>query len=247
MALYSRYIACIDSIIDNDSFYNFKRNPDFQYMTEHPPVQTIINMAIGQYELIKKLNVNMQDVKNFCTKNDSLGNPYLFKFSDDLIASCGSIRYVTHSILAIKHFMKFSNKLDIVEIGGGYGGLAMAMRFFAPIFGLDVNNYTIIDIPKVLEFQKKYLEKMDYNSIKFVDADTYGKNLDDNLFLISNYAFSEIEEYHRKYYEKYLFPKVTHGYILWNNIPLYDFGFKYEAIPEDQITCASEGNFHVTF
>ena len=57
-----------------------------------------------------------------------------------------------------------------------------------------------------------------------------------NLFLISNYSFSEIESEHQKGYIKYLFPKVSHGFIIWNHIALYDFGFKVTIEDEYPLT-----------
>jgi len=215
-------------------------------MLEHPSISQYL-MALGQLNLVKKLGVNLDDVKEFASKNDSVGGPELCTIEEGFMCSCASMRYTAHSILAIRHFLQFSNEIDIVEVGGGYGGLALAFHFFAPKMGLTIKSYTIVDLPSPVKLQAKYLEKMGVTNIGFSDAATYGSELPDGLFLVSNYAFSEFSEKIRTCYEKVLFPKLRHGYMLWNNTPLYDFGFEYKATPEAEITIATEGNFHVTF
>ena len=45
------------------------------------------------------------------------------------------------------------------------------------------------------------------------------------MFLISNYCFSEIPGNLQKEYIAKLFPKVSHGFMAWNHIPVYNFGF----------------------
>jgi hypothetical protein len=53
-----------------------------------------------------------------------------------------------------------------------------------------------------------------------------------NYFFVSTYSFSEIcAEFQIKYIET-LFPKIIHGFVAWNNIPTYDFGFSFSEEPE---------------
>jgi hypothetical protein len=241
--LYKKYTDCIDT----PDFDSFKINPSYSYMLEHDadPRQCFISEA----HINVALNtVTIDDIKEFCAMNDSVGSPELCQFSHGITSSCGSLRYVGHSILILTHFSKFSNEIDIVEIGGGYGGLAAAMYFFAPKMNMKVNSYAIIDLPSPLKLQAKYLEKLGVTGVKFSDAYLYGNDLKDNLFLISNYAFSELSEGMRKSYEGILFPKVRHGYIIWNYIPVYNFGFEYEEISEKDVTGApNELSSHVKF
>jgi hypothetical protein len=222
-------------------------NPDYSYMLEHAPDPRQCFIAEAHMRVALE-TVTLEDIKEFCTLNDSVGGPELCEFSQGVTTSCGSLRYVGHAILILNHFSKFSNKIDVVEIGGGYGGLAAAVYFFAPKLNMKVNSYTIIDLPSPLKLQAKYLEKLGVTGVEFSDAFLYGRDLRDNLFLISNYAFSELSESMRKSYEAILFPKVRHGYIIWNYIPVYNFGFEYEEISEKDVTGApNETSSHVKF
>ena len=223
--LYKKYTDCIDRIIDTPDFDRFKVNPDYSYMLEHTPDA---GMCLHSEEHLRVAleTVTLDDIKEFCALNDSVGGPQLCEFSHDITTSCGSLRYVGHSIMILNHFSKFSNEIDVVEIGGGYGGLAAAIYFFAPKLNMKVNSYTIVDLTSPLKLQAKYLAKLGMTDVEFSDASLYGRDLRDNLFLISNYAFSELSMNMRKSYEDVLFPKVRHGYIIWNYIPVYNFGFE---------------------
>jgi len=57
-----------------------------------------------------------------------------------------------------------------------------------------------------------------------------------NLFLVSNYCFSEIGNKNQKMYIATLFPNVVHGFIVWNSIPVYNFGFNMEIEDENPNT-----------
>jgi hypothetical protein len=66
-----------------------------------------------------------------------------------------------------------------------------------------------------------------------------------NLFLVSCYSFSEIpREYQTKYIEN-LFPKIKHGFITWNNIPVYNFGFVVDV--EEEVPKTGKVNKYVRF
>jgi hypothetical protein len=60
----------------------------------------------------------------------------------------------------------------------------------------------------------------------FSPSTLFGSNIQkDNLFLISNFCFSELPEEYRNQYIYNLFPKVANGFMAWNMIPVYNFGF----------------------
>ena len=119
------------------------------------------------------------------------------------------------------------NDLKLVELGGGYGGLCLCLNLFAET----KLNYTIIDLKYVGELQKKYLE-MNNTSVNCLEP--YGESLEGNdYFLISNYCFAEIDLSHQIQYIKLLFPKVSYGFITWNEfLDPYDFGFDCNIIDE---------------
>jgi hypothetical protein len=141
--------------------------------------------------------------------------------------------------------------MDFVEIGGGYGGLALAIDYLAKKYGIleSVKSYTIIDLSAPNKLQEEVLDQYTLSfPVKFVDAATYGKDIStQNTFLISNYAFSSFSEAIRKGYQTELFSKVSHGFMAWNFIKTYDFGFELRVEDEVPLTGPAETNRYVYF
>jgi hypothetical protein len=123
---------------------------------------------------------------------------------------------------------------DIIEVGGGYGGLCLSLHFFAPKYGVHIKSYRVCDLTPILRLQEKYLSTVNSSlTVDFVDASTFGASIPSvNMFLVSNYCFSEISMENQELYRQRLFPKVAHGFIAWNNIPVYDFGFTTQVEAE---------------
>lgn len=117
-------------------------------------------------------------------------------------------------------------KINLIEIGAGYGGLALAISHFCKNFGINIESYDIIDLDVISQLQKMYLSNFDLNfPINVHDAALFGSDLNlDKYFLISNYCFSEIDKKLQEKYIEILFQKVNHGFFVWNAIPLYDIG-----------------------
>lgn len=230
---YSKYEDCISEYLENNSLDNFKRNPEYTYMLEH------VNRNQGQeyLELIRKTDITQQEILDFSSKNDSVGNPIKETFGD-FSCSPSSLRYIYQAYLIISHLKTFNKSVDIVEVGGGYGGLCLALCFFANKYSVNIESYTIIDLPVVIKFQQLYLSTFSLKvPIDFIESTTYGSTISkSNLFLISNYCFSEISMEYQKKYIEHLFPKISHGFFSWNGIPVYDFGFKYSEEEENPKT-----------
>lgn len=220
---YHTYYSFVESLLVSKDLSFFKSAPEYRGMLEH------VDSEIGQQYLnhIEAAGISMDMVKDFCSLNDSVGGPHKHGYSIGEI-SPSSLRYILHAHLILRHFKEKSGgePIDIVEVGGGYGGLALAISFFARTYDVKIRSYTIIDLPSITEFQKLYLERFPIPfPVNFFPSTTFGSHIEqDGLYLISNYCFSELSEGLRNRYQDALFPKVAHGFMTWNHIPLYDFG-----------------------
>ena len=126
------------------------------------------------------------------------------------------------------------NNIDIIEIGGGYGGLCFYMYNIAPLFNITINTYSIFDLNMPLKLQKKYLEALNILNVNYLELDNIS-NLNKNSFLISNYAFSEISlELQKKYTDMVLNPYVSFGFLAWNFIDVYNFIDNKKITVEDE-------------
>jgi hypothetical protein len=219
--MYQGYLNYINNINVNDILnINFKSNKNYNGILEH--------VSYEQGEKYLKLieneftNIKQDDVIFFVKRNDKYGCPNIDNFTcrDGTIISCSptSLRYVYHSLIILEHY-KNTNLNSIVEIGCGYGGLFLAICYFSKLLNIKVDNYYMIDFPEVCNLIDNYLKvNGDFVNINYSlhSCHEYGKNITErDLFLISNYCFTEISDENRKNYINNLFEKVKNGFFVW--------------------------------
>ena len=116
----------------------------------------------------------------------------------------------------------------IIEIGGGYGGLAKLLS--------DVTqpaSYTIVDIPQALLLQSKYLGSfLDGNHFVFLDfimnaTQSMGQLRAEYDLCISTNAFTELHHDIRAFYFHHIISRCTSGFIFdtcWD-VPVYSLSY----------------------
>jgi hypothetical protein len=202
----------------------------YNAILEHVNVQ----QGIQYLDIIQsRTSISEKDIIAFCTLNDKVGSPqkhtFILKSGETCVASPTSLRYIFHAFLILNYFTSCTKEesINIVEVGGGYGGLCLALSFFSTYFSIKIQSYSIIDLIDITQLQQKYLSKftLEY-PVSFHDSALFGSDIQssDNTYLISNYCFSEIEKSLQEKYIQSLFPNVKHGFMAWNFIPVYDFG-----------------------
>ncbi len=245
-SLYNTYTDYVNNILKKNDLTNFKNDTRYTYMLEH------VSKEYGeQYlKLIKEnFKVSDADIIDFSSINDAIGNPKKYNYLG-VNMSPTSLRYFFQAMLILKYFeSKGHNDIRIVEIGGGYGGLCLAINYCSKYFSsFKINEYNIIDLEAPTRLQRYYLSchKLSY-PLKTHVGDTFGSEVEagDDLFMISNYCFSEINKLLQEKYISILFPKVKHGFITWNMIPVYNFG--KECSIEEEYPKTGQYNFYIRF
>jgi hypothetical protein len=245
--MYDSYCKFIEECLAKGDISYFRSTGDYTGILEHVSYKQGYDYLQC---LLKNTKLTFGDVSEFCSLNDKVGGPKIFSYPR-VRAAPTSLRYLYHAHLALTHFITFGKPMDFVEVGGGYGGLALAVDYLAKKYGIleSVKSYTIIDLTAPSKLQQEVLKQHNLSiSVHFVDAATYGKDISTtNMFLISNYAFSCFSEPIRKRYQTELFSKVSHGFMAWNFIKTYDFGFELRVEDEVPLTGPSETNRYVYF
>lgn len=227
MSLYKRYTDFIKNTqlkLKPDE-WNFKNCDDYTYMLEHVDYKQgneYLKVIKDKFNIFYKKNLDL--LRILCNLNDKYGKTQKFNYPNFMDCSPSNLRYILLSLLILQDIKEHKlNSIDIIEIGGGYGGLCFFINNLAPLFEINIKSYTIFDLLEASLLQEKYLSELNIKDTNFYQLDNF-PDLKDNSFLISTYAFSEISmDIQKEYTEKIINKKCKFGFVAWNNIPVYDF------------------------
>lgn len=218
----NRVSQTVHRVQQGEPFDAFKADRTYRHILEHVNPEIATNLL---QECRKRFNLTDAEMELFILENDKIGHPIKEAVSNwsGILSSPSNFRYIYHSHLILQHLSKLNClEVDIVEIGGGYGGLCLALSIYARKFGITINTYHFIDLAPITTLQQHYI---DYHkpsfSRSFHAADTFGNNVNKSstpLYLISCYAFTEINKNLQNSYITTLFPKIDHGFVI-NNGP----------------------------
>ena len=237
--LYNRWEACATSIAEN-RMTNWKSHPDVTYMLEH-------EWELAAHIYIDYLRPFLTDeqIQRIASKNDLYGGASI-QTINNIVTSPSSIRYIRHSYDTIEHIRsKNLNDVSIIEVGGGYGGLALAMFQMADIFNIRIKNYIIYDLPGVSKLQQYYLSQHGLDTqVEWRSSDLCGSDCDasDTNVLVSCYCMSEIPDAYRIEYLKNLLPKIQAAYLVWNWGSKAELPADRDERPEVPDTSNGKGN-----
>ncbi len=205
---------------DSDDFFSsFKRNPSYREILEH----TSFEQGKDYLNIVKRDNPNLLNkIENF-KQNDLLGNPEKYFYEGIGEISPSTLRYIKVLSDLIKLFGDLAD-LDIVEIGGGYGGQCLIMSKV-----VDFNSYKIVDLPSAANLINKYLSKLSISRANAYSIDSLEDSESYDL-IISNYAFSELNREIQNLYLNKIIKKSTHGYLICNMINNFDSFSRRELI-----------------
>ena len=227
MSIYKRYTDFIreTQLKLQPEKWNFKKCDSYTYMLEHVNFdqgKQYLNVIKNKFNEFYKNNLEF--LKKLCNLNDKYGKTNKHPFEDFMACSPTNLRYILLSLLILEDMKKYKlNNIDIIEIGGGYGGLCFFIHNIAPLYEININSYTIFDLLEASLLQERYLNALNIKKTYFYQLDNF-HNLKNNSFLISTYAFSEIPmSIQKEYSEKIINPKTNFGFIAWNDIPVYNF------------------------
>jgi hypothetical protein len=244
MCDYNQYIRVVKyQNLMMDFELSFKNNKVYQQILEHTPgYRAELYLKAIKEEFSSFYNNNKNILIELCNKNDYYGKPEKIKISDFTVCSPSNLKYIYHSLLILNNIIsKKLNNVDIIEIGGGYGGLCFFIYNISKLFNVAINSYTIFDIKEVTILQKRYLKLLDINIETYDIKDDW--KLNKNSYLISNSAFSEIsKDLQEEYSEKVLNNYVSNGFLVWNFIPVYQFIKDKQFIIESERPCGDSLN-----
>lgn len=231
--MYDKYSdICLENSLKTANEWNFKSNSDYQVILEHLNFNDgFVYLDIINKEFNEFFNIYKSFLIELCNINDTFGKPNKINYIGFCECSPTSIRYIYHALLNlnyIKNELK-KNEIDIIEIGGGYGGLCFFMNNLSSFFDIKITSYSIFDLYNTIKLQEIYLKTLNIDNFKCYSLyshnndNNYCNNLKYNSYLISIYSFSEFSSDIQELYKNLIIiPYITNGFILWNNIKPYN-------------------------
>lgn len=202
--------ACIDAL-DEDNFSNFKQDSRYRYILEGGSKETF-EYFLNKIKTLSNKNLFFDNLEVF-RKNDLYGNPDLYVDKEVGQFSLTTLKYA-YNALEIIDFLKDYSPKNVVEIGGGYGGLSVILS------GLfDFESYTLIDLPETCKLIDKYISNYDnlndrIKALSCFDLDNF--NFENTDLTIAINSLSECNlEFQLKYFDSVV-SKSKYSYIIRN-------------------------------
>ena len=191
---------CRQAVADPAVFATFRQRPEYTRILEHVTPEQGIEYA--------KCVSSGEFRPDVWQTNDSIGSPVRQEYLQAGRVSPTTLRYAKN-VSDIAWFFGDLNGARIVEVGGGYGGLARLVKARWPS-----SDYTIIDLPEPLALAQKYLHTLGTEA-HLVNAFELPQKIEADLF-ISNYALSELPPDVIKLYVSRVAMNCPRGYISAN-------------------------------
>lgn len=194
--------------------WTFKSEHAYRMVLEH------VTPAIARKCMFQMDNVFVDKWKSLCLMNDKFGGTIRDFNCRGVKMSGSNMRYLYQAQQILTSLR--GRGVDMIEIGSGYGGLALFLHTMAPSFDVVIKSYTIFDLSCPARLTRRYLKQ---HGITVLIGDIENPKQQKGSFLISNYAYSELlVDWRTKYTDRVIKPFVSHGWMAWNAIPVYDFG-----------------------
>lgn len=165
--------SCLEFSKEEEKFKNFKKDDRYRTILEGAP------KLFSDYYL-QRINSHIEkdlfyQNLDFFKENDKLGNPDLYEEEGIGLISPSTLKFSSNCldiISFIKQFEDLDNVKNIVEIGGGYGGLCAILSKF-----IKFNSYTLVDLPEATVLSDKYLSNFEeiYSKVNCVPCNTLDK------------------------------------------------------------------------
>lgn len=197
--------ACSEAVRSDGAFAFFRSDHRYRRVLEH------VNYAQGKSYLEAALVMAPAFVRQYFKafqQNDAVGNACCYEYSLGLICPT-TLRYV-YLTTELLQWAGTLDGLDIVEIGGGYGGLCrIIMATCKP------HSYAIFDLESPLLLTQKYLAHYSLGDISFHLASALEKMRDVDV-VISTWALSELDQQTQGDYYTHLIEDSRFGYTKYN-------------------------------
>ena len=202
-ALYRK--ACQKAVAEESTFKIFRSLPEYSRIVEEKAEKKFAKCLLAEASpIIRQKMESFQEL-------DTIGSPATKDLSGLGRFSGTTLRYI---LIAnqIEKLFSLPHELNIVEVGGGFGGQCYILSQLHPI-----SDYVIYDLPEANDLIRKVMKTLDVSHVNCCSPDEPFHHETVDLF-ISNYAFSECSRKMQMDYFEKMIKRADRGYVLYNQI-----------------------------
>jgi putative sugar O-methyltransferase len=158
--------SCLEFSKEEEKFKNFKKDDRYRTILEGAPKQ-FSDYYIQRINTHNEKDLFYQNLDCF-KENDNLGNPDVYEEEGIGLISPSTLKFASNCldiISFLKQFGNLDNIKNVVEIGGGYGGLCLLLSNF-----IKFDSYTLVDLPDATNLANRYLSSFEkvYSKVNFI-------------------------------------------------------------------------------
>lgn len=198
---------CSIAATDDTVFNTFRQNEVYQEILEHFSYED----GLTYLNQLKKHAPSLLTQINVFKTNDDFGGADIHHYEEIGDIAPSTLHYIRQLAYLESSFGNLDG-LHLVEIGGGYGGLAKLV-----MDGFNISSYTMYDLPEVNLLTAKYLGKF---GNQYLDKVIFG-NLDEAEnriydICLSNCAFTECTPSIQDQYLEKVIGHAKSGFMIYN-------------------------------
>ena len=145
--------SCFDCAGDEEKFKNFKKDNGYRTILEGAP-KLFFDYYIESIKSHENSKTFFDNLEKFRV-NDTIGNPDTYVDPEAGEFSPSTLKFAFNAIDILEFIKSHGKETDvknIVEIGGGYGGLCLVLSGF-----IEWDQYTLVDLPETCLLVDKYM------------------------------------------------------------------------------------------
>ena len=208
--------ACLNASENDEHFKNFKKNEAYRPILEGA-AKGLFDTYFQHIKDLECSNLFFDNLEKFRI-NDSLGNPDLYEDSKIGKFSGSTLKFAFNAIEIVDFINSkgcgIDNIKNIVEIGGGYGGLCLILSGF-----IDFDSYVLVDLPEVCKLIEKYVQQFPQleGKVKTIPCNEVNENTFNSIDLcIAINSLSECNLETQMSYFANMISKSNYGYLVRN-------------------------------
>ena len=211
------------------SEWQFKSTAGYRHILEHVPQQQALDfIACVRDEFPTLWPALLEEVPAIAARNDRYGMPITMSFDEfGVTCSTSNFRYLYHALLVLSDIQRDGRPVVVVELGGGYGGLALYVQALQHHFDDLIQRYIIIDLPEAAALVEAHCRAIELPVavVNGLDSESIDVTLPQvgPLFFVSCYGFAEFDVATQAWYEDQVIRRCEHGFLAWNYADSWDY------------------------